>query len=392
MAVNIVDSEADAIVPAGLTITAVVGPLTVTANNDTGNSANPVYGDTATASGAAVGTSSAGVGAAVALNLVNASAEAEIQTSSTQPTTIINTDGVAVTAGMLGASPMNAFGASATSGAGANDIGVAGAVAINIVNDTSQALIETGASVAAHGGNVSLTSLNNSTDTTSAVPVPGSVATGGTAGIGASLALNIISDTTQSEVQPNADLTGAASLTVTASSSHTIMTTATNGASGMVGIGAGIAIVIASDQTTASVGSDSATPLVLTGGLTIGASGSFSVVSVADATAATSGGIGIGASVVVNVAQDSFLADLDRGVTAAGAISVTANPVTSPVRPPPSPAKAAHPPPPPLPAKAPAPAAAGPRTRRRRTSLPSPTTREARIHPMSRRPRHRTAS
>ena len=38
---------------------------------------------------------------------------------------------------------MNQFGANATSGAGAGDIGVAGAVAINIVTNTSQALIET---------------------------------------------------------------------------------------------------------------------------------------------------------------------------------------------------------------------------------------------------------
>ncbi len=273
VAVNIADSQADATVPAGLTITDSGGPLTVTATNDTGSSANPVYGDTATASGAAsatAGNTKAGIGAAVALNLVDASTEATIQAAT------IDTDGVIVNAGMLGTTPMNVYGASATSGAGSGagqtDIGVAGSLAINIVNNTSQALIETGASVTADNdtgsvaGTVSITSLNNSTDTTSALPVPGSVATGGEAGVGASLALNIISDTTQSELQQNAGLTGAAGLTVTASSNHTITTTATNGASGKIGIGAGIAIVIASDMTTASVGSDSATPLVLAGG------------------------------------------------------------------------------------------------------------------------------
>jgi len=219
VAVNVVDSEADATVPAGLTITAT-GPLTVTATNDTGNPANPIYpanpviGDTANAWGTAAGTSKVGVGAAVALNLVNASAEATIQAST------INTHGVTVNAGMMGTSPMNLFGANATSGAGASDIGVAGSVAINIVSDTSQALIETGASVAANGGDVSLTSLNNSTDTTFAVP--GGVATGDSVGIGASLALNIISNTTQSEVQDGAALTNAGNVTVTATSSHSI--------------------------------------------------------------------------------------------------------------------------------------------------------------------------
>ena len=328
VAVNIVDSTADATVPAGLTITAT-GPLIVTATNDTGDPANPIYpanpiiGDTANAWGTDAGTAKVGIGAAVALNLVNASAEA----TSTQPTTI-DTDGVNLNAGMIGASPMNAFGASATSGAAANDVGVAGSVAINIVNNTSQALIETGASVDAHGGDVSVTSLNNSTDTTSALPAPGSVATGGTAGIGASLALNIISDTTQSEVQDGAALTNAGSVTVTAGSSQSIITWAQNGAAGAVALGGGIAIVIASGQTTAEVGSDTQT-LNASGNLTIGASGSFLVNSVAAAAANPSGSVGLGASVVVNVAQDSFLADLARSVTAAGPISVTADPVSA---------------------------------------------------------------
>jgi len=324
VAVNVVDSQADAIVPAGLTITAT-GLLKVRATNDTGNPANPTNGDTANAWGTAAGTAQVGVGAAVALNLVNASAEATIQSSSSQPTTI-NTDGVCVNAGMMGTSPMNIFGANATSGAGASDIGVAGAVAINIVNNTSQALIETGASVAAHGGDVSLTSLNNSTDTTFAIP--GGVATGGSVGIGASLALNIISDTTQSEVQNGAALTNAGNVKVTATSSHSIITWGQNGAAGKVALGGGIAIVIASDQTTAYIGSDTQT-LNASGDLMIEASGSFSVNSVAAASAAPSGTVGVGASVVVNVAQDSFLAELDRDVTAGGAVSVTADPVTS---------------------------------------------------------------
>ena len=67
-------------------------------------------------------------------------------------------------------------------------------------------------------------------------------------------------------------------MTVTASSPHTITTTAKNGAAGSVAVGAGIAIVIASDQTTARIGSDTQT-LNATGAVTIGASGSFTVVS-----------------------------------------------------------------------------------------------------------------
>ncbi len=134
VAVNIVSSEADATIPGGLTITAN-GPLIVNANNDTGDPANDLVsiGDTANAWGTDAGTANVGVGAAVALNLVSASAEATIGAST------INTDGVTVNAGMLLPSPMNVFLAVAVSGAGAGDIGVAGAVAINIVNNTSEA-------------------------------------------------------------------------------------------------------------------------------------------------------------------------------------------------------------------------------------------------------------
>ncbi len=351
VAVNVVDSEANAFVPAGLTITAT-GPLTVTATNDTGNPANTMYiagtisptnpnpnfgdspaiiGDTANAWGSASGTSKLGIGAAVALNLVDASTEAEIQSSSTQPTTI-NTEGAIVNAGMVSGSPGNSFGANSTSGSGATDIGVAGAVAINIVSDTSQALIETGASVNAHRGDVSVTSANTSTDTTTGTPL--SPASGGSLGIGASLALNVISDTTQSEVQDGAALTNAGNVTVTAAGTHAIVTWSQNGASGKVALGGGIAIAIVSAPTTAYVGSDTQT-LNASGTVTIGASGAFSVNSVAAAATNTSGaGLGLGASVVVNVAQDSFQAELDRDVTTSGvgplgAVSITASPVTS---------------------------------------------------------------
>ena len=225
-----------------------------------------------------------------------------------------------INAGMLGDDPMNVFGATATSGAGASDIGVAGSVPINIVNNTSQALIETGASVNANGGDVSLTSLNNSADTTLAFPGPG--AQGDTVGIGAAVALNIITNTTQSEIQDGAALTNAGNVTVTASSDQAINTWAQNGAEGGVALGGGIAIVIASSETTARIGADIQT-LNASGDLTIGASGSFSVDSLADATANASGAVGLGASVVVNVSQDSFLAELGRNVSAGGAVSIT---------------------------------------------------------------------
>ena len=72
--------------------------------------------------------------------------------------------------------------------------------------------------------------------------------------------------------------------TVTASSSHTITTWGQNGAAGGVATAGGVAIAIASDQTTAA---SAQTPQTLnaTGGLTMEATGSFSVNSLADSAA-----------------------------------------------------------------------------------------------------------
>ena len=93
-------------------------------------------------------------------------------------------------------------------------------------------------------------------------------------------------------------------------------------------LGGGIAIMIASGQTMATVGSDAET-FGASGDLTIGASGSFTVNSVAAAASDPTGSVGVGASVVVNVATDTFQALLDRSVIAGGAVSVTADPVTA---------------------------------------------------------------
>ncbi len=95
VAVNIVDSQADATIPGGLSITAA-GPLIVNATNDTGNVANVVFGDTANAWGTDAGTAQVGVGPAVALNLVKDSTEATIGASK------IKANGVTVNAGMIG--------------------------------------------------------------------------------------------------------------------------------------------------------------------------------------------------------------------------------------------------------------------------------------------------
>ncbi len=165
---------------------------------------------------------------------------------------------------------------------------------------------------------------------------------------------------------------------MTANSSHAINTWGQNGAEGGIAAAGGVAIAIASDQTTASIGSD-AQALNATGGLTIDASGTFSVSSLADTAANPSGSVGLGASVVVNVTQDSFLAELGRNVTAGGPVSVTDEAIAS------SQATAVA-----------SEQGAGNerrfgRTSSRKTSLHSHIPKAVRMRPMYRRPRPQTA-
>ena len=96
----------------------------------------------------------------------------------------------------------NTFTASATSGAGASKVGVAGSVAINLASAMSQATI--GQSTASASpvrtvtitsggtGAVSLTAEDDSNSTVSAMPSTTDGASGSSVGVGASLGLNLV--------------------------------------------------------------------------------------------------------------------------------------------------------------------------------------------------------
>ena len=66
--------------------------------------------------------------------------------------------------------PADSFTATSTSGRGGGNIGVAGSVAINVVNDTTEAIISPSATLAAGGGDVSLVANDTAAVTTSATP------------------------------------------------------------------------------------------------------------------------------------------------------------------------------------------------------------------------------
>src|SRR5207244_2847970 len=146
VAVNLAASSAQASIPDNGSVTAG-GPLTVSAGNDTDASAK--------ADGSAAG-GSAVIGAAVALNVADARNQATIGSNAAG-----SAKGLTLEARMSGLGDKDktdTFSAEATAGASdGKKLGVAGAVALNLVTDTSQALINPAATVSAGGGDVSLT-------------------------------------------------------------------------------------------------------------------------------------------------------------------------------------------------------------------------------------------
>ena len=109
--VNVAVSETSATLAGNTTVTSG-GLVTVSSAAQTGG--------TAKADGSQTGGTGVGVGAAVALNLAVDSNTATIPGSTT-----VDATGVTVSAVMPSAGGINAFGAEATSGAGASNVGVA---------------------------------------------------------------------------------------------------------------------------------------------------------------------------------------------------------------------------------------------------------------------------
>ncbi len=314
LALNLAFNNAKAMIPANGNVIAG-GLLTLSVSNQTDASA--------TADGQATGkATTTGVGVAVALNWVETTNEASIGANST-----ISAGGLSQEAVMTDVSgdTTQTFKAEATSGAGATDTGVAGSLAINIVNNTSEAIIESGTSVTVNGGDIQLTAVNQSEHTVNAKPTTAGGATGSDVGVGASVALSITENTTRAEIEDTVQLHGTPdNLSLTATANHTLATAASTGAEsqGGTGVSAAAAITIANNTTTARLGTGNA--VSLSGDLTLSATHTASTTSTADSTAAGSD-VAVGASLALNIANDTVTATLARSLTAGDSATVNAH-------------------------------------------------------------------
>ncbi len=328
LSLNIPEAEVRATIPNNRNIT--VGgfsTLTTRANHDVTTSAD--------ASTTQSGDWGVGVGVAIsAADIVN---EATIGTGVT-----LTTDGMTLDAGMrdVSSNMQHNFTTNATSGAGGGDNGIAGSVAIAIIDIDTRALVQSGASSpnitsinGLNGSPVTIRATNNTISTTEARPNEDtSGASGKDFGLGGSFALARPTLTTNAEIASGAGLALLSSgvnptnLTVEALANITTTVLAENGganvetedgaSSDSIGIGAGVALLLANNDTTASLGSGSSPNW--SGNVNVRARHEHNVRGTADGNAAGGGETGVGISFGLNVVEDDVLASVGRSLTVGG--------------------------------------------------------------------------
>ena len=104
-----------------------------------------------------------------------------------------------------------------------------GSLGLAVINQTTTA--ELAGPVVLTGGDATITAASNAASTVKAEPTAGGV-TSTSVGVGASVALNLITDTTTATIDNGITLTGAANVTLSATAGDAAITEAKMGASG----------------------------------------------------------------------------------------------------------------------------------------------------------------
>ncbi|WP_367889442.1 hypothetical protein [Humibacter ginsenosidimutans] len=310
IAINVADVTATATLPNGLTLVAGGAVSLSSSENADG---------TVKADGTAVQASDVGVGAAVALNLVTLVNEAYLGDGTT-----VTGNGFTESATMtnVGGDTTHTFAVEADAGAGSKDIGVAGAVALNLVTDNTEAYVPGTAVVYAGTGDVALTAQNVRTDSATA-KADASLGGGGKVGVGASVAINVLTtNVTRAEVVDGAVLTGGRDVTLSATAADPVTAVVTAGSAGSsVAVSPAVAINVVSPVTIAHLGAPSAAGggLVATGAVTIAASYTGGTSATGDANAAGDG-VAVGAVIALNILTVTTTARTDRNVSGASVV------------------------------------------------------------------------
>jgi len=270
------------------------------------------------------GGTKVGVGAAVALNVGVGTNLAVIGDEA-----VVHAHGLTVSA-VTPDGESNDFGAEAISGAGASEVGVAGALAVNVGVATNAAYLEGDedqdgqtAQIDAGDDDVTITAQGASTSDVKATADVS--ADGGKAGVGVSLGLNVMVNTTTAEVQDRVELTGVDDLSLEASADHEDHLTVKGGAAGAkVSVTPVVGVNVSVNTTTARLGTLASTQQALStqGEIHLKAEQTHSVSNEVSGLAV--GDVAVGASLAGTVAVNIATASLERDVAASTGIDVDA--------------------------------------------------------------------
>ena len=204
--------------------------------------------------------------------------------------------------------------ADAYAGAGdSNKVGVAGALALNIVSTHTRALVNGGATVVLTTGDSTISALSNEREVTKA---QAKAEVGSAVGVGAAASIQVLTGSeVRAEVQDGAGFTGGAKLTMSATGLRMLETSAVAGTKGGDAISPVVALTLDSgDTVVARLGAGAAT--TTTGAVRISASHTLRVTSDGDADAAGKD-VSIGAVVLLPLVLGwSTKAELARNLTA----------------------------------------------------------------------------
>ena len=239
--VNVVTSSVSAQLTDGKDITAG-GRLTVMALNGTDG--------TVTADASASGTA-VSIGAAAAVNAITSRNTASLGDAT------YKANGVTVSAlkgDPAGAAHVDTFSTTAKSGAGGTNVGIAGALALNLIDSRSEATVSGNAKLDAGTGASIVSADQQMVASATAAPLDDSLTAGGKVGIGASAALNLITTRSTAEIKNGAKFDNGAGLSVTANSNISTVTDAKAGSEGGIAIDAVVALALLDVNTTARIG------------------------------------------------------------------------------------------------------------------------------------------
>jgi hypothetical protein len=217
-------------------------PTAVTATTalNVGATSTDTVSSVADASGTdAVATGGFGLAIGVALSFVDISVDASLGTTS------LNAAAVNVTATEDGD---NTFTASATSGAGSKNVGLAGTLSINDVETSVRAFVENGATVNLNNNALNVTATSGTKSVSSAKPLDDG-ATGESFGFGASVAMNLANNLTQATLESGATITNGTAVKFAANADHKFETSAKMGADAGTAITPVVALTFADNIT-----------------------------------------------------------------------------------------------------------------------------------------------